>query len=335
MNETIFIKSTKRTKYTVIDNRLICDDRLSAKARMICIYILSLPEDWVLNFEELCTHFKEGSTSVRNGLKELETFGYLKKERIRDESMKITGMRYVINEIGNVENHNAENLNMENPQYGKAITRKNHNAENSTLQNTNNNKILNSQNTDLTNSQTTQNNSLSNSSPNNNCVAYATQKDVEEKDKEILELKKQVEELNKKLESASKIKKTSKKSEYTPLLEQEFYTDILKKYNSVFMSLQNGKFPNSKNYKQQVDKILIRSRELGINDADTKSKILEAITNAPKNDFWRNEASGSLSFILSETGMNKLTGSVSQSQKGSVYSQIGRGDFSNNVWGGR
>lgn len=147
MNETIFIKTEKKTGYSVIDNRIIYDDRLSAKARMICIFTLSLPNDWVLNFDELCTHFKEGSASIRSGLNELKKFGYLSVESIKDENNKFAGSRYIINEAGDGKQEEPKIGTTKNCISQKQEIPKTGKSKNRTLLNTNNNQILNKLNT--------------------------------------------------------------------------------------------------------------------------------------------------------------------------------------------
>lgn len=147
MNETIFIKTDKKTGYSVIDNRIIYDNRLSAKARMICIFTLSLPTDWVLNFDELCTHFKEGAASIRSGLKELKEFGYLSVEAIKDENNKFIGSRYVINEAGDGKQEGQKIGNTKNCNSQKVRVPETGTSKNRTLLNTNNNQILNKLNT--------------------------------------------------------------------------------------------------------------------------------------------------------------------------------------------
>lgn len=147
MNETVFIKTEKKTGYSVIDNRIIYDDRLSAKARMICVFTLSLPTDWVLNFDELCTHFKEGSASIRSGLNELKKFGYLSVEAIKDENNKFVGSRYIINEAGDGKQEEPKIGTTKKCNSQKVEVPENGKSKNRTLLNTNNNQILNKLNT--------------------------------------------------------------------------------------------------------------------------------------------------------------------------------------------
>lgn len=77
----------KRNGYTVAQNEWIHDTDLSAKAKGIMIYLVSLPNDWKLYMRELVTHFTDGIDAIRNGINELIKAGYIiRGERFRDEN---------------------------------------------------------------------------------------------------------------------------------------------------------------------------------------------------------------------------------------------------------
>lgn len=75
------------SKYTLIDNKVINDARLSFKARGILIYILSKPDNWVVHTLEIAKAGGEkcGRESVLSALRELETVGYLVRTRTRND----------------------------------------------------------------------------------------------------------------------------------------------------------------------------------------------------------------------------------------------------------
>jgi hypothetical protein len=81
------IRRAKHEKnYTVILNATIQDSRLSWKARGLHHYILSLPDDWDICIAHLSEQsLNDGIAIVKSALKELETFGYLSKVRLKDE----------------------------------------------------------------------------------------------------------------------------------------------------------------------------------------------------------------------------------------------------------
>jgi len=83
-----FIRVHKNQNYSVISNVGVRDDRLSWKARGILVYLLSLPEDWKIYESEVAEHAPDGRTSFRSGMKELQKYGYLTKERVNSAGGK-------------------------------------------------------------------------------------------------------------------------------------------------------------------------------------------------------------------------------------------------------
>lgn len=65
------------SNYTIMDNVFLRDKALSAKAKGIFAYLLSLPENWQIRKSELQTHFTEGRDSINKGFKELVKKGYI------------------------------------------------------------------------------------------------------------------------------------------------------------------------------------------------------------------------------------------------------------------
>lgn len=159
MAETKFIKTKKDRNYTVLDNTFIQDTRLSWKAKGLMTYLLSLPDDWCVNFSEVLRHASDGRGSLRGAIKELKEHGYLVSKRLFDDkSKKIIGFTYEVIENPYVDKSTTEGKNhtTEKPTDGKSNEWKNLPMENPTLlntniQSTNNNKLLNKQNTNITN----------------------------------------------------------------------------------------------------------------------------------------------------------------------------------------
>ena len=96
---TVFVRTKKDRNYTVIDNTFLRDDRLSAQAKGVFAYILYLPEDWCIYQSELVNHFSNGKDALRNAIKELENFGYICKEKVKNEKGLFSGWQYTVNEI--------------------------------------------------------------------------------------------------------------------------------------------------------------------------------------------------------------------------------------------
>jgi len=75
--------------YTVINNSICSDTRISFKAKGIWLYAFSRPDDWSFCLQDLINQGTNGKDSVVAGLQELENTGYLIRTRIRDEKGRL------------------------------------------------------------------------------------------------------------------------------------------------------------------------------------------------------------------------------------------------------
>ena len=93
------LRNASKGKYTVLNNGIFRDENLSAKSLGILAKMLSLPDNWEFSVTGLCSIFKkDGIDSIRNGLKELEQNGYLVRNRVRDESGKLTSAEWTVSD---------------------------------------------------------------------------------------------------------------------------------------------------------------------------------------------------------------------------------------------
>ena len=117
MGNTSFIREKKERDYTVINNTVLKDERLSWKAKGVFCYLLSLPEDWVIYQSELLKHSTDGRESLRNAINELEEYGYLIIDKKRDEKGHFTAIYKIIEnpnektESGKTESENPTREN--------------------------------------------------------------------------------------------------------------------------------------------------------------------------------------------------------------------------------
>lgn len=108
------IKKHYEKRYTVTDNQLIEDNRLSWKARGIFTYLWAQSDDWDFYEVEVTKHAPDGRDSLRTGLKELERFGYLKRTIKRDKG-RFNKYDWILSDTPMLDFPNSEKPNSENP----------------------------------------------------------------------------------------------------------------------------------------------------------------------------------------------------------------------------
>lgn len=84
----MIVRAKRKTNFTIMSNAGLRDERLSFKARGVLAYLLSMPDNWTVSDRHLATVGPDGRHAVQAALKELETHGYLRRERHRAENGK-------------------------------------------------------------------------------------------------------------------------------------------------------------------------------------------------------------------------------------------------------
>ena len=130
------IKICKTSSYTTISTAHFKERGMSLKAKGLLSLMLALPDGWACSVSGLVELSSDGRESVTTALKELERFGYLKRERQMTEDGKFAGYDYTV---------------CEKPSTGKPFTGKPFTENPSTVQEYNNN-IYNNNNSTTTNS---------------------------------------------------------------------------------------------------------------------------------------------------------------------------------------
>lgn len=92
--------SALRKNFTVISNATLADSRLSWEARGLLAYLISKPDHWVINIKHLAKESPSASKQrLYRILNELENYGYLTQERVRDEKGRLGETERIIHEI--------------------------------------------------------------------------------------------------------------------------------------------------------------------------------------------------------------------------------------------
>jgi hypothetical protein len=119
--ETIHRMKNRTGNFTIVLNEVFRRSDLSAKAKGIYAYLMTLPDDWIIRKQELYTHFTEGRAALDTGFAELETAGYVHKGWLRDDHGHIMGAEYTVyesagmNNLPNVENQQSVAPNVDYP----------------------------------------------------------------------------------------------------------------------------------------------------------------------------------------------------------------------------
>lgn len=135
------IKICKTSSYTTISTAHFKERGMSLKAKGLLSLMLALPDGWACSVSGLVELSSDGRESVTTALKELERFGYLKRERQMTEDGKFAGYDYTV----------CEKPFTGKPSTGKPSTGKPFTGKPSTVQEYNNN-IYNNNNSTTTNS---------------------------------------------------------------------------------------------------------------------------------------------------------------------------------------
>ena len=105
----------KNKNYTTMSNYDLRDPNLSNKARGLLSTMLSLPHNWDYTTRGLAKICKDGVDGITAQLKELEQYGYLARQRIRDSGGRIVDMEYIIYERPNTALPDTEKPDMDKP----------------------------------------------------------------------------------------------------------------------------------------------------------------------------------------------------------------------------
>lgn len=125
-----FLRKEHKENYTCISNDVFRSD-LSLKARGMLCTMLSLPDDWEFSENGLQAILKDGQTSVRSAIKELEAAGFLSRTRERDESGRIGRCIWTVSDYPRFENPSMDtpSLDKSNWDYEPQLSTKEQSTE--------------------------------------------------------------------------------------------------------------------------------------------------------------------------------------------------------------
>ena len=91
-------RKVKKSDFTVIDNNIFKNAKLTLKAKGMICTMLSLPDDWQFNEEGLAQLSNDSRSGIRNTLNELMEYGYLTRKQLKNDTGKFANMEYTIYE---------------------------------------------------------------------------------------------------------------------------------------------------------------------------------------------------------------------------------------------
>lgn len=113
MGEILRIKK-HHGNYVILDKTFIKDSRLSWKAKGVLGYLLSCPDGWDVNVNDLTHQSTDGKCAIYSALKELTEYGYYKKMAIRDEKSRIIRWESTVSELPMDEFYEDEHIENSN-----------------------------------------------------------------------------------------------------------------------------------------------------------------------------------------------------------------------------
>ncbi len=124
------IRKKQKERFSIVDNKVIEDKRLSFKARGLLIYMLSKPDDWKFYTEELAKRSdKDGISAIKSALNEIESTGYLTRKQEHKKNGQFASQDWILTDISTISPQVEKPL-ADKPLAGKAL------ADNQPLPNT-------------------------------------------------------------------------------------------------------------------------------------------------------------------------------------------------------
>lgn len=124
------IRKKRKERFSIVDNKVIEDERLSFKARGLLIYMLSKPDDWKFYTEELAKRSnKDGISAIKTALNEIEDAGYLTRKQGHKKNGQFTSQDWILTDTS-TNSPQVEKTLADKAPAGKAL------ADNRTLPNT-------------------------------------------------------------------------------------------------------------------------------------------------------------------------------------------------------
>ncbi len=94
----IRVLKNKKNPYFMMNKTGINDPRLSLKSKGLLAYLISKPDGWYINYQDIIKNSNNSVYSIRSAVKELLHFGYMVRTQIRSENGRFGYYDYTVYE---------------------------------------------------------------------------------------------------------------------------------------------------------------------------------------------------------------------------------------------
>lgn len=141
-NKTTFIREKKSLNYTCISNKIIQSTKLKSEEKDVLIYLLSLPDDWIIYKSQIQTRYRESLSKHKfdNAWKGLREKKYIIGTKEKGTNGKFNSWKYEVIENPTtdiLDSETSETREFENPTSPIIIDIQSTNEQSTNEQNTN------------------------------------------------------------------------------------------------------------------------------------------------------------------------------------------------------
>ncbi len=111
----IRVLKNKKNPYFMMNKTGINDPRLSLKSKGLLAYLISKPDGWYINYQDIIKNSNNGIKSIRSSVKELLRFGYIVRSQIRNIDGKYGFYDYTVYEVPTSFNIKKNSLSPHSP----------------------------------------------------------------------------------------------------------------------------------------------------------------------------------------------------------------------------
>jgi len=100
------VRPFENGNFTQVSNSIVNDTRLDLKEKGLMLHILSKPDGWFLNVDEIAKNNRDGKRAIYSGIKKLKELGYIELKADHDEKGKFKRWEYIIKPLPSTQTEN-------------------------------------------------------------------------------------------------------------------------------------------------------------------------------------------------------------------------------------